>query len=239
MKFKELCTVKNISQKDMAYLGIECKKGWKSLNKDLEITEEQAKHILCKVLCSKYLSKEKKDKLRSFGYILPSDGGQLLYLMEGGNKRKIGISKDPDKRVKELNTGSGDKIKLLATWKTEDCVKYVEGYLHKVFKEYRTNGEWFRDVVTIQGVEDHIPCGYSRIELSPTLDVVNKVTPPKVKLSKNKVIHYMKIKYETEKAILIDYFNNDVWIAKSTIVSHDIDSRLITVKQFVNIPKLL
>jgi capsule polysaccharide export protein KpsC/LpsZ len=58
---------------------------------------------------------------------------------------KIGISKnDPLLRVKSLQTGNGDKIDVLKTYKTSNYKK-LEKMLHFKFSPFKTevNNEWF------------------------------------------------------------------------------------------------
>lgn len=59
---------------------------------------------------------------------------------------KIGFSKDPMKRVKQLQTGHPHKIGLEGwfNFKTEKEAREFEKALHEHFKEKRMGGEWFR-----------------------------------------------------------------------------------------------
>jgi len=54
---------------------------------------------------------------------------------------KIGISKNPWARVKELQTGNENKIEILATFRA-DIVSDAE--IHSILDAYRHNGEWFK-----------------------------------------------------------------------------------------------
>lgn len=40
----------------------------------------------------------------------------MIYAIGDGNKVKIGYSKNPQKRLKQLQTGHPNKLKLLHTW---------------------------------------------------------------------------------------------------------------------------
>lgn len=55
---------------------------------------------------------------------------------------KIGITKDPRERLENLQTGTPFKLKIRKTQETEDATE-VEKFLHKKFKRYRIQGEWF------------------------------------------------------------------------------------------------
>lgn len=73
-----------------------------------------------------------------------------VYLMVGFNdnseKYKIGITiKDPEKRLKQLQTGSSDKIDLLRKYKSP-FYKKIEKFLHRKYMSYKCEGggsEWF------------------------------------------------------------------------------------------------
>jgi hypothetical protein len=65
-----------------------------------------------------------------------------LYFIEAvGLKRvKIGVSKDPEERLKQLQTGSPISLSMVA--KCPGDVN-IERSLHKKLSEYRVDGEWF------------------------------------------------------------------------------------------------
>ena len=56
---------------------------------------------------------------------------------------KIGITSKPiEKRLKQLQTGNSEKIKLVKCYKTKNY-KMMEGWLHRKFFDKRLEGEWF------------------------------------------------------------------------------------------------
>ena len=63
----------------------------------------------------------------------------IIHLV-GTNSYKIGQSKDPLKRLKQLQTGSADVLKLV-TYVQSD--KWLEKRLHKMFFFSHKRGEWF------------------------------------------------------------------------------------------------
>ncbi len=68
----------------------------------------------------------------------------MLYLISNNqNQVKIGWSKHPEKRVRELQTGTADKLRLVRTFNVE---KYYEKRLHYLLRDFKTrhNGEWFK-----------------------------------------------------------------------------------------------
>lgn len=66
-------------------------------------------------------------------YLIQSESG--LY--------KIGVSKKPELRVKQLQTGNGEKIVLLHSYIT-NIPFLLEKSLKNIFAHYRVSGEWFR-----------------------------------------------------------------------------------------------
>ncbi len=69
----------------------------------------------------------KKDDL----YIIQSDKSGMI---------KIGRSKDPNKRLKQLQTGNPNKLKLIASFKD---MGWREKLLHERLSEWSEQGEWF------------------------------------------------------------------------------------------------
>lgn len=230
MKLKDLAKIKRITQKDGKYLGLECcVKGWIKKNKDLELTKDQVRHLLKYRTSDSNLSSDVKHCLKDSGCEELLNAGQLLYLITSIDRVKIGISKNPLKRLKQLSTGSSSKLNLCATWDIYGDVRYVESYLHDKFKEYRTCGEWFTPRVTKDLIESNIPLEYKLVFFADS-----KVS----NVRGDKLIFFKTKKFETDKAILIDYFGNDLWIAKSTIVDINTEDCSLLVKNFVKIPRL-
>ena len=58
---------------------------------------------------------------------------------------KIGIAKNPEKRVKGLQCGNPNIIWLVSAWKfpTKAAAEVREKILHSVFRDFRATGEWF------------------------------------------------------------------------------------------------
>lgn len=55
---------------------------------------------------------------------------------------KIGISKHPKKRVKELQTGNASELRLVLTYQSEYANK-IEKTLQRRYSHLRREGEWF------------------------------------------------------------------------------------------------
>ena len=73
----------------------------------------------------------KKEKLRDDLYLIQSSNTGMI---------KIGRSKTPSKRLKQLQTGNPNKLKLVASFKDQG---WMEKNLHERLKDYRQEGEWF------------------------------------------------------------------------------------------------
>ena len=71
--------------------------------------------------------KQDNDKL----YIIQSDLTGMI---------KIGRSRHPQKRLKQLQTGNPNKLRLIKSFEGQG---WREGFLHERLKEFRLEGEWF------------------------------------------------------------------------------------------------
>lgn len=54
---------------------------------------------------------------------------------------KIGFSKDPRKRIRELQTGSSRKLAIMGWIESRD--RSLESALHRKYEQHRLSGEWF------------------------------------------------------------------------------------------------
>lgn len=77
---------------------------------------------------------------------MPQPVAPLEYVYVIGNETgsclKIGISRDPTKRIRELQTGSGVALSVLFQQSTKHAFK-VERRVHRTLAEHRERGEWF------------------------------------------------------------------------------------------------
>lgn len=76
------------------------------------------------------------------------------------NAYKIGMSKNPTKRLKQLQTGNSNKLYLLASFKSN---QYLEKFLHKLLSFDNIRGEWFE--LTVEKLEfliDYLEERYER-----------------------------------------------------------------------------
>ncbi len=87
-----------------------------------------------------------------------------LYILQSGEYLKIGISKNhPRQRVKQLQTGSAQEIKLLKFYRRKDY-KQLEKYLHQKFRRRRIRGEWFNvELETVTSIIEKDQTMFQRI----------------------------------------------------------------------------
>lgn len=62
---------------------------------------------------------------------------------------KIGISKNPEARVKALNTGNPEQLKLVHAYLATDDGYKSESLAHAIFEEERLLGEWFDKTIDL------------------------------------------------------------------------------------------
>lgn len=65
----------------------------------------------------------------------------LIQSLEDGYY-KIGISKNPQKRIKQLQTGNSSELKLIVFYQS-DIANKIENVLHNRYSHFRKEGEWF------------------------------------------------------------------------------------------------
>lgn len=93
----------------------------------------------------------------------------MIYLISDGDRIKIGKSKNPQKRVSQLQTGCGVKLHLIATY---DIPDYYEKRLHKMLRFNRTTNEWFKlDTETITWLQEYLTQELKKINYSKNSNV--------------------------------------------------------------------
>ena len=67
-----------------------------------------------------------------------------IYLIKSLNEGiyKIGVSKYPNKRLKQIQTGNPAPVEILYLYETENAYK-IEKALHNRYSHFNTHGEWF------------------------------------------------------------------------------------------------
>lgn len=66
-----------------------------------------------------------------------------IYLVEGRDCYKIGKSKDVPTRIRTIGIQLPFQTRLIHMIPTNDMV-WAEAYIHRVFADFRLNGEWFQ-----------------------------------------------------------------------------------------------
>ena len=64
----------------------------------------------------------------------------MIYVISSGDAIKVGYSETPEKRLKQLQTGSSKPLFLLNTFWGD---KQIEQKLHQALRDYSLQGEWF------------------------------------------------------------------------------------------------
>lgn len=77
----------------------------------------------------------------------PERRASVVYFISDGEAVKIGISKNPTKRLAQLQTGHPRRLSILATLPGGAD---EEMQLHGRFREHRLHGEWFGDCPEIR-----------------------------------------------------------------------------------------
>ena len=69
-----------------------------------------------------------------------------VYIIECQGKLKIGKSQNPEQRLKELNTGNPNKLRLIHCEKfaSQKASSEAEAMMHYYFEAEKIRGEWFK-----------------------------------------------------------------------------------------------
>ena len=69
---------------------------------------------------------------------------KYIYLIQSleNSYYKVGVSKHPQKRIQELQTGNSSPLKLIETYRTE-YAHQIERALQRRYSHLRKEGEWF------------------------------------------------------------------------------------------------
>lgn len=75
----------------------------------------------------------------------PNNNYGFVYLFHNteNDSYKIGLSKDPEKRLGAIKTSLSSDVEMILSIETGDMVS-LESYLHDRFKDRRIRGEWFK-----------------------------------------------------------------------------------------------
>ena len=88
--------------------------------------------------------------------------GCFVYVAVAGDSVKIGLSDKPEKRLRQLATGSPEPLRLHHTWRLSCRAKAeaLERQLHHAFRRERLRREWFSaEPEHVVGVGDGLLAG--------------------------------------------------------------------------------
>lgn len=80
---------------------------------------------------------------------LPKDRFVYVARENESGRYKIGISRDPERRVMELNTGNPESLILVHAYLANDKGYKSEALAHAIFEENRIRSEWFTGDIDI------------------------------------------------------------------------------------------
>ncbi len=115
----------------------------------------------CRERLVKYIPKEQHKIHKDEEDLYRLTPGGCLYIIQLGdtNIYKIGISIDPHKRVKQLQSKCPVPLNLL-WWNFGHDYKHAEKLMHHFFRDKRVKGEWFKlsteDIFLITETNFHI-----------------------------------------------------------------------------------
>lgn len=103
---------------------------------------------------------------------LPEDRYVYVAQEEVSGRYKIGISKDPERRVKELNIGNPEGLKLVHAYLATEEGYQSEIIAHKIFEDSRLRSEWFGGDIKLNKLPSYRAAHEDRTE-EPFCDCVD------------------------------------------------------------------
>lgn len=124
-----------------------------------------------------------------------------VYLIQNGITKniKIGVSKDPELRLKTLKTGNDCPLSLLYTLEAEDRDEayLIEKCLHSKYAENQIISEWFSDAIL-----NDFP--HTKTELLQTIhDVAEELKQKEIEKAWRKAEKAKKKERESQRALII------------------------------------
>ena len=102
----------------------------------------------------------------------------MVYFITDGDCTKIGVAKNPNKRLAQLQTGNPNKLVIA---KVIQGGYHEERALHEALKDRRLEGEWFLfndfDDVTIKGLLDSVGYEPEVIDTKPCVHIHEDLLP--------------------------------------------------------------
>jgi len=88
---------------------------------------------------------------------IPPDRYVYVAQESESGRYKIGISKDPERRIKELNIGNPEQLNLIHYFKSNGNKYESETLTHKMYEAHKLRSEWFDTAIDLNLLE-----GYSK-----------------------------------------------------------------------------
>jgi len=109
----------------------------KNHNFKLEVVKSIAKQI--------QMTKDLLIAIKNIDIDIESSASLYVYIIQeaSSGRYKIGISKNPEKRIRQLQTGNPDQLRLLGYFMTQGNGYQDEKSLHRQFSDFQLNSEWF------------------------------------------------------------------------------------------------
>lgn len=119
---------------------------------------------------------------------------------------KIGVSDNPKKRLKGVQTGCPGNVHLIRTFEAGKDAYVHEGHFHKLYKEFSTGGEWFEfsNDYFVEKVLPEMIDYFAKIEISYN-------TKETTTLSLNELLNDIDCaKFEIDSGLEDDYANRKI-----------------------------
>ena len=119
---------------------------------------------------------------------------------------KIGVSDNPKKRLKGVQTGCPGNVHLIRTFEAGKDAYIHEGHFHKLYKEFSTGGEWFEfsNDYFVEKVLPEMIDYFGKIEISYN-------TKETTTLSLNELLNDIDCaKFEIDSGLEDDYANRKI-----------------------------
>jgi len=101
----------------------------------------------------------------------------VVYVIRAGYTHyKIGVSENVTKRLRQLQTGNPERLKVIHIQGFPDIsiARIIEKHLHRMLKDYRLNGEWF-EILTQSELDSVIDTMGVMAKISKLSIDVNKI----------------------------------------------------------------
>lgn len=97
------------------------------------------------------------DLARNIDFDIPKDVERYVYVAqeEVSGRYKVGISQDPERRIKQLNIGNPEKLVLVHAYKALDDGYKSERVAHGVLEENLLRSEWFDENTSLKNLPSY------------------------------------------------------------------------------------